>query len=79
MCERIALNFEFLCGEDRNVCASKEVGVLLQKAVLGWMDEVIQRASLQRCVESLAIKMIVNRQSDSVCLGNRIYFLNRSI
>ena len=37
MCERIVLNFEFLCGEDRNVCASEEVGVVIQKAVLGWM------------------------------------------
>ena len=37
MCERMVLNFEFLCGEDRNVCASKEMGVLLERAVLGWM------------------------------------------
>jgi hypothetical protein len=57
MCERIDLNFEFLCAGDRNVCASKGgVG----------MDDAIQRASLQRCVESLVIKMLVNRQSYSV-------------
>jgi len=43
------------------------------------MDDAIQRTSLQRRVEGLAIKMTVNRQTDSVCVRNRIYFLNRYI
>jgi hypothetical protein len=56
----------------------KRGGRVSSKGGVG-MDDAIQRASLQRGVESLVIKMIGNRQSDSVCVGNRIYFLNRSI
>lgn len=56
----------------------KRGGCVSSKGGVG-MDDAIQRASLQRGVESLAIKMIGNRQNDSVCVGNRIYFLNRSI
>lgn len=82
LCERVDLNFGFLCGRDRNVCASKDVGCLPSKGGVGLADTA-RTASLPEMSRESGDKsdrhLERERERETLRAENRIYFPTRCI